>query len=292
MMTQQNGPDDSPRKHSQRWQASRLSFGLSHLIALGLLFGLSACVPTTERGDSISPSETSKRPTSKPEVTVAPPADPNPSTQSPESPSLDNLQKPSSHALLIGPPGEREAALTDCGSLETQSAMNLCAQQNYAQVDADLNEAYRALKALLPDGGEEALSTAEIAWLQFRDLDCAFERSAFTGGSIAPLIYNTCLTERTIARTNELFYPDLPDISYQEADAQLNETYQALTSALNKDRHNDLAEVQIAWIEYRDRNCAFEILYGPNVIEKSQCLARMSANRTAQLQADLAQSRL
>lgn len=170
--------------------------------------------------------------------------------------------------------------------------MNLCAQQNYAQVDADLNEAYRALKVVLPKGGKEALIAAETAWLQFRDRDCDFERSAFAGGSIVPMIYNTCLTERTTARTNELFYPELPEISYQEADAQLNQTYRSLANSLSDDRKNDLSEVQLTWIEYRDRHCAYEILYGPNTIEKSQCLARMSAARTAQLQADLAQSKL
>ncbi|MGB3296426.1 MAG: lysozyme inhibitor LprI family protein [Phormidesmis sp.] len=294
-MTQQNRPDDSPRQ-SQRRQPARLRLRLSYLIALGLLCSLGACAPTAERADSIPPSDASDRPTPKPEATVAPQAAPNVSAE-PSDDSLNrsgdaNLPRARSNQRLIGPASEREAALTDCGSLETQSAMNLCAQQNYAQVDADLNEAYRALKAVLPDGGEEALTTAEIAWLQFRDLDCDFERNAFASGSMAPLTYNTCLSERTSARTDELFYPDLPDISYQAADAQLNETYQALTAVLSKDRQNDLSEVQIAWVEYRDRNCDFEILYGSNVIEKSQCLARMSAARTAQLQADLAQSRL
>lgn len=269
----------------------RWNLVLSRLILLIAVFGLSACAPqAAERVDPEPTAEDSLD--ARSETAVAPPADPSTYVQSPEEPSSPDLQRESSQALLIGPPEERQAALADCGSLETQSAMNLCAQQNYAQVDADLNEAYRLLKAALPDGGKEALSTAEIAWLQFRDRDCDFERSAFADGSIAPLVHNSCLTERTTARTNELFYPELPKVSYQEADAQLNQIYQSLTSRLSDDRRNDLSEVQLAWIEYRDRHCDFEILYGPNVIEKSQCLARMSANRTAQLQADLTQSNL
>ncbi len=290
-MTQQNGLNGSPYKDLQQRQPARFVCVLSRLIALSLLFGLSACVPTAQKVDSIPTSEAGDSPEPKPEA-AAPQTDPSVSAE----PSGDSavLDPPTerSNVLLIGPPGERQAALADCGSLETQSAMNLCAQQNYAQVDANLNEAYRALKALLPAGGEEALIAAETAWLQFRDRDCDFERSAFAGGSIAPLVYNTCLTARTAARTHELFYPELPEVSYQAADAQLNQTYQTLASGLSEDRRNDLSEVQLAWIEYRDRHCAYETLYGPNVIEKSQCLARMSAARTAQLQADLAQSSL
>ena len=296
MMTQQNGPDDSPEQNFHLQQSACSGFGLSLLIALGLLFGLSACVPTADSVDSTPVPVASDRPTPEPDAAVASPAVPSESAEPPDDPSASfedaNLPEERTNLLLIGPPGERRAALTDCGSLQTQAAMNRCAQQNYAQVDADLNKAYRALKAVLPKEGEQSLRTAEIAWLKFRDLDCDFERNAFAEGSIAPLVYNTCLTERTIARTDELFYPDLPDISYREADARLNETYQALSDGLSEDRQNDIAEVQIAWIEYRDRHCAFEILYGPNVIEKSQCLARLSTARTAQLQADLAQSNL
>ncbi len=292
-MTQQNGPDGLSTPKSGQQQPARWSIVLSRLIVLIVVFGLPACAPpTAESIDSEPAAEDSLNAES--ETAVATPDEPSVPVQSPEEPSSSapDLQRASSRTLLIGPPGERQAALADCGSLETQSAMNLCAQQNYAQVDADLNKAYRALKGVLPEGGEEVLRMAETAWLQFRDRDCDFERSAFAGGSIAPMIYDTCLAERTTARTNELFYPELPEVSYQEADAQLNQTYQSLTSRLSDDRRNDLSEVHLAWIEYRDRHCAYEILYGPNIIEKSQCLARMSAARTVQLQADLAQSNL
>ena len=280
-------------------------------MVLSLLCGLFACVPAGESEEPAPFPQASELPTSQSKAPAPPQTAPPEATERSEnsasadisSDSLadrsegaglaeEDLPEERSDLLLVPPLEERQIALTDCGSLETQAAMNRCAQQNYAQADADLNEAYRALKAILSEGGEQALTAAEIAWLQFRDLDCNFERSAFTGGSVAPLVHHTCLTERTLARTDELFHPDLPGTSYQVADARLNETYQALRDRLADDQQNDIAEVQIAWVEYRDRHCAFEVLYGLNVIEKSQCLARLSATRTAQLQADLAQSSL
>ncbi|NJM97365.1 MAG: DUF1311 domain-containing protein [Phormidesmis sp. RL_2_1] len=176
--------------------------------------------------------------------------------------------------------------------LTTQAAINSCAQEDYAQADAQLNRVYQALKSAQSESGRQALGTAEVAWLRFRDLDCAFESNQFTGGSMAPLVYSNCLRELTIVRTQELQQPALPDISYKVADGQLNQTYQALMGVLPLERRNTLTEAQLAWLEYRDRNCAFEALYSDQVIEETQCMARMSAIRAAQLKADLQQNDL
>ena len=320
-MTQQNGPDNLSR-HWRR-PSVPLSSKLIALVVLSLLCGLFACVPTEESKEPAPSPQASGLPAPQPEAPTPPPTAPPETVErsddpasadippddravSPEDTGLaeegdlsedpafaeEELPEERSDRQRLTPPEEREIALIDCGSLETQAAMNRCAQQNYAQADADLNEAYRALKAILSEQGEQALTAAEIAWLQFRDLDCDFERSAFTGGSVAPLVYHTCLTERTLARTDELFYPGLPDISYQEAGTQFDETYRALTDRLSEKRQKDITEVQIAWLAYREHHCNFEILYSPNVIEKSQCLARLTDNRIAQLQAYLAQSSL
>ena len=101
------------------------------------------------------------------------------------------------------------------------------------------------------------------------------------------MVFNDCLTHRTVTRTQELQGSILPDVSYEAADAELNQVYQALSDASAETIGENLITAQIAWIDYRDRNCTFEVIGSPNVISESECLARMSATRTEQLQITL-----
>ncbi len=181
---------------------------------------------------------------------------------------------------------------SSCQSEETQAALNQCAQQSYKAADAQLNQAYRSLKATLSDSAARALTTTELAWIAFRDLDCTFISDLYKKGSIEPLIHSECLRERTQTRIVELQQPDLPELSYQAADHQLNERYQTLIGQLNRPQQQEMADVQLAWIEYRDDNCAFEVLYSTNVIEETQCLARMSETRATELQGIVEQRNL
>ena len=81
---------------------------------------------------------------------------------------------------------------------DTQTQMNICAANDYAQTDKELNSAWRKLQK------SEALIAAQRAWIAFRDAECAFRAAQFEGGSIAPLIRSTCLAELTQQRTNML----------------------------------------------------------------------------------------
>jgi uncharacterized protein YecT (DUF1311 family) len=45
---------------------------------------------------------------------------------------------------------------------------------------------------------------AQKDWLKFRDSHCKFEIKQYDGGSIQPLLYSTCLTERTNVRIEDL----------------------------------------------------------------------------------------
>ncbi|MEQ8345196.1 MAG: lysozyme inhibitor LprI family protein [Sneathiellaceae bacterium] len=101
----------------------------------------------------------------------------------------------------------------DCTSPQTNLAMQECADANYRAADAALNAAYGEVMGRLrqmdkedgPDSGlADALKAAQRAWIPFRDGQCAWEAGFFTGGSIAPLIRLTCLTELTRARTGQL----------------------------------------------------------------------------------------
>ena len=138
--------------------------------------------------------------------------------------------------LLIEPRPDRETPLRNCSNLTKQQEMNACAYENYQTVDAELNDAYQQIKDVLPEAGKQSLETAELAWIEFRDLDCGFERSQFEGGSIAPLIYHSCMEARTNIRINELYEPTVTESSYAVADSALNAAYQGLTNAVSNGR--------------------------------------------------------
>ncbi len=251
-MSQQNWPDGllkdrfsdreaAPTPRSQP-KKNRPGSTVGRFIAAGLLLSVVAC--TSPNGPSVikpaatepsatqsSSTEPSAAPTPVPGSATAPLGQPE-SAVTPDNPDL--ASQPNGAASAIAPaPDETPPA---CDSPQTQQAMNRCAQASYTQSDAELNRVYQAVKAEQPNSGKQALGKAEVAWIAFRDLDCAFERSQFDGGSMAPMIYSGCLNDRTQTRTAELRRPDLPNLSYQAADAQLNQTYQSLLAALSEDR--------------------------------------------------------
>ena len=170
--------------------------------------------------------------------------------------------------------------------------MNACAYENYQVVDAELSAASQQIEKALSAEGKQALKATELAWAEFRDLDCEFERSQFEGGSIAPFVYNSCLEAQTNIRIHELYEPVAGGASYQAADSSLNAAYQGLLEAVDGSREAALVDAQLAWIEYRDRHCTFEASYGAIAIEEDQCKARLSEKRTRQIQNGIEQNNL
>jgi uncharacterized protein YecT (DUF1311 family) len=49
------------------------------------------------------------------------------------------------------------------------------------------------------------------------------------------------------------------ELSYQKADVALNQAYSQLQASLSGDRKAKLTAAEQAWIEYRDKNCKFEV---------------------------------
>ena len=105
----------------------------------------------------------------------------------------------------------------DCADPQTQSAMNICAAQDYAAADADLNAQWAVTAAKTrerdastgsePDdrpGHFATLLEAQRAWLRFRDAHCASEGFYARGGSLEPLLVSKCKAELTRARTRQL----------------------------------------------------------------------------------------
>jgi uncharacterized protein YecT (DUF1311 family) len=102
----------------------------------------------------------------------------------------------------------------DCANAMAQSDLNICAEQDWQEADADLNRTYqevmatmKAIDADLPpalQGAETALRTAQRAWISYRDAHCSASGFRFRGGSAETLLIYGCLRQTTIDRTEEL----------------------------------------------------------------------------------------
>jgi uncharacterized protein YecT (DUF1311 family) len=110
----------------------------------------------------------------------------------------------------------------NCADPQAQSEMNACAAIDFARADAELNAEYRAAiaHARASDretsgraegddrpGDEATLREAQRAWVVFRDAHCRLEGYEARGGSMEPLVYNSCRAEITRARTAQLRAP-------------------------------------------------------------------------------------
>lgn len=114
--------------------------------------------------------------------------------------------------ICLAAPAHAQAI--DCSKAMAQQDLNICAEEEWQVADADLNIAYRevmaefqALDADLPphlQGAEEALRTAQRAWITYRDAHCTTEGFQMRGGSAEALVVYGCLREMTIDRTEEL----------------------------------------------------------------------------------------
>ena len=88
--------------------------------------------------------------------------------------------------LLIAAP---VALPTSHANAQSQAEMNRQAAKDFHKADAELNSAYAALMAKLPDAeGKEKLKESQRAWIAFRDAEAAFVAEQARGGSMAPTI--------------------------------------------------------------------------------------------------------
>lgn len=91
-----------------------------------------------------------------------------------------------------------------CPDARTQHDLNVCAAQDLVRADSVLNARYQALVGSMPSVQLELLRTAQRAWIRFRDAECAYQASAFEGGSMQPMVRSSCLARLTDARAAEL----------------------------------------------------------------------------------------
>ncbi len=94
--------------------------------------------------------------------------------------------------------------MANCKDPMTQTEMNQCAAIDLAKADAQLNAAYKKLMPQLDASQKAEVKAIQLAWIKFKDLNCKFESSSAEGGSMQPLLRDTCLTQLTEARTKVL----------------------------------------------------------------------------------------
>ncbi|MFV3367289.1 lysozyme inhibitor LprI family protein [Pseudomonas sp. NY15435] len=95
-------------------------------------------------------------------------------------------------------------AASDCAGAQTQGEINACTGAAYKASDKRLNDLYGQYRQRLDAGQKKALTAAQKAWLNYRDLSCKFETSSVEGGSGYPMAYGNCLKAMTDQRIKEL----------------------------------------------------------------------------------------
>ena len=118
--------------------------------------------------------------------------------------------------VLALPAAAQDWDCDDAGNLP-QQGMNWCAYQDWQRADRALNAAWPpvvdAMKAAdafaaesFPEqaNGHDNLLKAQRAWIDYRDGHCTAEGARFAGGSLRPLIENSCKASLTRKRTEEL----------------------------------------------------------------------------------------
>jgi uncharacterized protein YecT (DUF1311 family) len=87
---------------------------------------------------------------------------------------------------------------------QTQAEMNQTANNDFKKADAKLNKFYKQVMKILNEKEKKLMVLAQKDWVKFRDSHCKFEIEQYDGGSIQPLLYSTCLTDRTNDRIEDL----------------------------------------------------------------------------------------
>lgn len=92
----------------------------------------------------------------------------------------------------------------DCFEPLTQLEMNQCASQSFKREDARFKNYDQQLAVKLDVQARQLFKSVQQAWLNFRAQQCSFETAAYEGGSIAPMVYATCMADLTQQRNKAL----------------------------------------------------------------------------------------
>ncbi len=71
--------------------------------------------------------------------------------------------------------------------------MNVCSAQEAQQSSRDVAKRYLDYRATLAGGRRTALDVTQHAWAKYRDAYCGEEGAIYSGGSIQPMVVNSCV---------------------------------------------------------------------------------------------------
>ena len=105
----------------------------------------------------------------------------------------------------------------DCKDPQTQTDMNMCSGRAFRAADLAMNERWDAVARKMKDldkdlgpstdgrpGYFATLLESQRAWLKFRDAQCTIQGYYARGGTMEPLLVNSCAEDLTKQRTTEL----------------------------------------------------------------------------------------
>ena len=117
-------------------------------------------------------------------------------------------------AVLVASGAVAQDTPYNCKNPQYQQEMNYCAHQEFLREDGKLNAAYGlavtstkatdSYQEADERGAEQALRTAQRAWIVYRDNACVAEGYVFHGGTLEPLMVSVCKSRLTRERTEGL----------------------------------------------------------------------------------------
>jgi uncharacterized protein YecT (DUF1311 family) len=92
----------------------------------------------------------------------------------------------------------------NCQNPASNVEYKYCARLAYEASDRELNQVYRRITGKMADDEKKVLTTAQLAWIRFRDTNCTAEVYQSRGGTGYGGFLSNCLERVTRARTAEL----------------------------------------------------------------------------------------
>jgi uncharacterized protein YecT (DUF1311 family) len=92
-----------------------------------------------------------------------------------------------------------------CAQVAVTTDLVDCLSKARVSSDTELNSLYQRVRARLDSREQKQLTETQRLWIQYRDANCAAERSLYEGGTAQYPAYAGCLEAMTRARTKELY---------------------------------------------------------------------------------------
>jgi uncharacterized protein YecT (DUF1311 family) len=168
-------------------------------------------------------------------------------------------------------------AALNCGATATQIDLDECAAAAQTRNANRETQAYQA--AEWRTYNDPLLHQTEQRWVDYRTSACNYVYQAYSGGSIAPMLYSQCLADAAQARVHDIgMFTGLPNpaaaIPDAKAQAEEKRIYGRLELLVSPHERDLLATSERAFLQYRDVACSHA---------KDGCATAITQTRTQQL---------